>query len=345
LSQAVIPDVLLLQEDSATGGVNTMIGTLLTALNQDGERAHAMLLQTSGWLERFRAARKCEVILASNNFRPAYVAWVLSTLARKPAVIWVHGPVNEVLLQARASLLRRILLRSFYRRMRRLVFVSEASFKSYLRFMGRAAPGNQSVSVIPNAVSQTDSPHAAPMRQPDTTGTVELAYIGRLAEEKRPGLLLEMLRLLPARFRLSMVGDGPLGKALQTQGRDLIAEGRLAFLGPQAHGPALYLPWHLTLLASRYEGCPMTLLESFAAGVPCAATPIAAVTELLGAEGACMLSADASPQAMAEAVQRVLLIQPEVLRRAMTEILSRHRVQAFVQRWQDVLAEAHRLRN
>jgi glycosyltransferase involved in cell wall biosynthesis len=169
-----------------------------------------------------------------------------------------------------------------------------------------------------------------------------LAFIGRLSQEKQPGLLLDMLRLLPPQFRLTLLGDGPLRDALRHSGADLLANGRLTLVGPQAHGPSLYAPWHLTLLASRYEGCPMTLLESFAAGVPCVGLPIPALQEVLGNDAPYLLARDHSAQALADAVQAVWAVPRRQVQADMARVLSRHNVNDFVRRWQTVLQQAVR---
>lgn len=336
------PRVLLLQEDQATGGVTTITTTLCQALRQQGWPITTLALNLCGWPQRLTAARQCDVILSSHNFRPAYVAWALGLLLRKPVLVWVHGPLQEVLAQAQTSPLKRGWLRWLYRRLPQFVFVSRASRDSFERFMQRPLAAQQRSVVIPNAVTLTRQ--AANTLRPANAVVAEpqLAYIGRLSQEKQPTLLLDMLRLLPPRFRLTLVGDGPLRDALQHDGADLLACGRLTLAGPQAHGPGLYAPWHLTLLASRYEGCPMTLLESFAAGVPCVGLPIPALQEVLGDDAAYLLARDHSAQALADAVQAVWVMPRRQVQADMARVLLRHQVKDFVQRWQTVLREAAR---
>lgn len=334
------PRVLLLQEDQTTGGVTTIAQTLCDGLQRRSWPITALALNQFGWLRRFAATQRCDVILASHNFRPAYVAWVLGLLTRKPVVVWVHGPLHEVLAQARASILKRAWLRWLYRRLPRFVFVSQASRDSFERVMGSSLAPYQRSVVIPNAVTVAGREPVA--HSSDSAANVQLAYIGRLSPEKRPDFLLETLRLLPPHYHLTLVGDGPLRETLRQSGADLLACGRLRFAGPQPHGPGLYAPWQLTLLASRYEGCPMTLLESFASGVPCVTLPIPAAQELLSEDTPYLLARDDSPQAMAHAVQVVCALSRHRLQADMARVLARHEENDFVQRWQGVLQEAVR---
>lgn len=337
-----MPRVLLLQEDQATGGVNTMARLLGEALLQEGWPVAARALKQKRWRELLAAARASDVLLASHNFRPAYVAWLLGLLLGKPVVVWVHGPLQEVLAQARASWLKQAWLRFFYRRITRLVFVSNACRASFLAFMGGPLPDRQHGPVIPNAVSPAFAPQPAPPAPPQAPQPWELACIGRLSPEKQPLLLLEMLRLLPHNYRLTFVGDGPLRAELLAAGADLLDCNRLSLAGARAHDGTLYRPWQVTLLASRYEGCPLAVLESFASGVPCVATPTAAAREMMGTQAAFMLAQDSSARALADAVLEVTARPPEATQAAMAQVLARYRWQDFVRRWQDVLREAAR---
>jgi glycosyltransferase involved in cell wall biosynthesis len=333
---------LLLQEDQAAGGVATMTSTLCAALQQQGWPVRLLALDQTGWLALLAAARQSNVILASNNFRPAYAAWVLGLLLRKPVVVWVHGPLHEVLDQASASGVKRAWLHWLYRRLPQFVFVSRASCDSFKRFMGHKLKPGQRLTVVFNAVTMQPNRQDTHLKTASAEVKIQLAYIGRLSQEKHPCLLLDMLRLLPSQYQLTLVGDGPLRDVLRQQGADLLASGRLSLLGQQAHGPGLYAPWALTLLASRYEGCPMTLLESLAMGVPCVGLPIPAIKEVVGNTAPCLLANDNTAQALADAVQSVQQLPREQLQADMARVLERYRVQDFVRRWQNELQLAAR---
>lgn len=335
------PRILLLQEDQISGGVRTISNTLCQALRQRGWLIRELALNQCSWQQRLTAARQCDVLLASHNFRPAYLAWVIGLLLRKPVLVWVHGPLQEVLAQARSSPFKRLWLRWLYRRVPYFVFVSRASRDSFLRFMQKPLAKHQHSFVIANAVPQTEVVNPA---QPELAAVADpqLAYIGRLSAEKQPGMLLDVLRLLPPRFRLTLVGDGPLRDELRRSGTDLLRNGRLTLAGPQAHGADLYAPWHMTLLVSRYEGCPMTLLESFAAGVPCVGLPIPSLQEVVGNDAPYLLARDCSAQALVDAVLTVWAKPRHQLDADMARVLLRHRVPDFVQHWQTVLQQAAR---
>jgi glycosyltransferase involved in cell wall biosynthesis len=167
-----------------------------------------------------------------------------------------------------------------------------------------------------------------------------LGYVGRLSAEKRPNLLLDTLRCLPDEAQLGIVGEGPLHRQMIHDGLDLMYQGRLHFLGKHTSGESLYKPWQMTLLTSRYEGCPMTALESLACGVPCVALPVPALRELYDRDAPYLLARGDAPVALAEAVMTVRSLPAQQVRDDMARIVERHSVEGFVGNWQEVLRTA-----
>jgi glycosyltransferase involved in cell wall biosynthesis len=162
---------------------------------------------------------------------------------------------------------------------------------------------------------------------------LSIGYIGRLSQEKRPHLLLETLRALPDDAHLSVVGDGVLRPELEDAGKDLMANGRLKFLGHQVSNRNLYTPYQVTLLTSLYEGCPMTALESLACGVPCVALPIPAMRELFEQDAPYLLAHEETPQALAIAVLNLMRMPKEQVQQDMARITSKHSLPQFGHSW------------
>ena len=334
--------LLLLTEESGVGGVQTTLHWLESGLATRGWQVTRLPVRRgrpSLWA-CWQAARRAQVLVASNNFRPTYAAVALAWLARRPSVVWVHGPLHEVLQQAGASRLKIGWLRTVYRRANQLVCASQTSCDSLLRVMADArcaAPQNLSVirnpAVLPGA-GQDDA--AMPATMP-ATEVIALGFVGRLSPEKQPLQLLPMLRLLPAACQLHVVGDGELMGAMRSAGQDLLAQGRLHLHGQQTVSAQTYQAWRVTVLCSRYEGYPMTALESLACGVPCVSTPIPAMQEMLGKQAPLWLAHDESPAALAQAVQRCLAQAPADRQAAIDLLQQQHRLETFVQAWDQVL--------
>jgi colanic acid/amylovoran biosynthesis glycosyltransferase len=147
---------------------------------------------------------------------------------------------------------------------------------------------------------------------------VELITVGRLAVVKGHAILLEALDLLCRQgrnVRLRLVGDGPERVNLE---RAVAARGLspyVSFTGSLAQDKVLelYRAADLFVLPSFGEGIPVVLMEAMAMEIPCIATRVDGVPELIrdGVNG--ILVPPADPEALAEAIAR--LIDDPALRR------------------------------
>ena len=73
------------------------------------------------------------------------------------------------------------------------------------------------------------------------------------------------------------------------------------------------------VLSSRFEGFPLALVEALAAGVPCIATPVGGVGEMVGENGALIVSPE-SEDALVDAMKTMLSPEgPGGLRRPRAE--------------------------
>jgi len=347
--------VLLLQDSIRPenwGGVQTMTQTLQLALQEQGFEVTALHWHQTKFIDLLYEARHSDVLVASHNFGPTYCGVALTTLTHKPLVSWVHGPLLDVLQISKASWWKRRWLKHVYRYVDRFVCVSQTTESSLLGFLsGPRAQSNDSSSrensfstssgktprtvVIPNGLTpltRNAESFFSDVNTPSST-ILSIGYIGRLSQEKRPHLLLETLRALPADAHLSVVGDGVLRPELEDAGKDLMANGRLKFLGRQASNRSFYTPYQVTLLTSLYEGCPMTALESLACGVPCVALPIPAMRELFAKDAPYLLAHDETPQALAIAVLNLMRMPKEQVQKDIARITSKHSLPQFGHSW------------
>ena len=329
---------ILLLEESTWGGVHTMTRTLADALTAQGWQVTALAWRQTAWTTLVNAAKCHDVIVATHNFGPTYCGAALKAITGKPLVCWVHGPLLEVLNEAGTSALKKLWLKLLYQRVTQFVCVSRTTQDALLNViqLGKL----QTCTVVPNgsapmADGQTIHVHAG--HGGAGVPPLLLGYVGRLSAEKRPHLLLDTLRFLPDEAQLGIVGEGPMHRKMIHAGMDLMYQGRVHFLGKHPSGASLYKPWHMTLLTSRYEGCPMTALESLACGVPCVSLPIPAMRELYDLDAPYLLARGDAPVALAEAVMTVRSLPEQQVRDDMARIVARHHIDGFVQRWQEVL--------
>lgn len=138
-----------------------------------------------------------------------------------------------------------------------------------------------------------------------------ILMVGRLAPPKRPDLAIRALAIVRERERvpeaeLQIVGDGPLRAGAERLAAELGVSDRVSFLGHRKDVPELLAQADCALLASDYEGCPLSVVEAMAAGVPVAAMEAGGVAELVRAGTTGALGAHGDSKALARALEDVL---------------------------------------
>lgn len=118
-------------------------------------------------------------------------------------------------------------------------------------------------------------------------GEPVLGSLGRLAEQKNPRFLLDVLAHLPSNTHLAFAGDGPLRGALQEESDRLGFQGRIHFVG-ELHGEDVarfYRAIDIFALPSHFEGFGRTLVEAMSQQVPVVAHMMPVTTEVVGEAG------------------------------------------------------------
>jgi glycosyltransferase involved in cell wall biosynthesis len=157
--------------------------------------------------------------------------------------------------------------------------------------------------VIPNGIDLDR--FAAPPR-PDAG---RIAWVGRLAPPKRPDLAVRALALIRGagqEARLDIVGEGPLRADLEAQVAAEGLGGAVGLLGFRNDVPELLSRSAVFVLVSGYEGCPLSVLEAMAAGVPVVATAVGGIPELVAHGETGLLVESGRPEALAAALDELL---------------------------------------
>ncbi len=139
-----------------------------------------------------------------------------------------------------------------------------------------------------------------------------LLSVGWLIPRKGHDLVIKALPLLPD-VRLLIAGSGPEEQALKSLAQALKVSDRVQFLGavPQAQLRTYYGAVDALVLASSREGWANVLLESMACGTPVVASNVWGTPEVVTVPAAGALMQTRTPEALAEAVRRLLAHYPE----------------------------------
>jgi glycosyltransferase involved in cell wall biosynthesis len=162
---------------------------------------------------------------------------------------------------------------------------------------------------IPNGVRLLRADAAARLTRRRELGIAEgeflWIYAGRLVPVKDVGTLIKAFAIArtraPMRFKLAIIGDGLERAALEQLGESLNLGEDIAFLGSRSNVPHLIQAADGFAMSSLSEGLPLVLLEAMAARVPCIATSVGGIPELLSG-GAGLLAPPQAPVAIANAM-------------------------------------------
>ncbi|MGY1690877.1 glycosyltransferase [Geodermatophilus sp. SYSU D01105] len=250
-----------------------------------------------------------DVVVAHNVGVTAAVALAQATRRRKVPVVTVFHGVAAADYRTSARLLSTV--------PRAVVTVSQA-IAGRLRSAGlRREP-----VVIPNAVTAPELPDREQARRelgvdPDTPVALCAA---RLVDQKRHDVLLRAWSRLPRHCVLLVAGDGPNRQGIEALHAELGLGERVRLLGNRTDVPRLLAAADVCTLASDWEGLPVFVLESMAAGRPVVATDVDGLTEVLRGGGG-LLVPPGSPDALAGALER--LLTDTSARRAASDAASR----------------------
>ena len=246
-------------------------------------------------------------ILESRNIKSHFLVRMLGLHKRYPWVAWNHGYTERDWLDRAYSQLDRWSLQAAFR----VVTVC----RPFAETLERRGIDRRKITILHNFVkpfvpAPTEDVEGL-RRSLGVQNQAVILAVGRLSSEKGHAILLQAAARLEKMneapdFRVVVVGDGPEQENLQRLTARLGIGQRIVMEGFQPDVRPYYCLSTLLALPSYSEGSPNVVLEAMAAGLPIAATAAGGVPEILedGVTGLMVTPGD--PQAMAEAILRIL---------------------------------------
>ena len=183
-----------------------------------------------------------------------------------------------------------------------------------------------------------------PRRQARKLRPLVVGWVGRLHPDKDVDTWLRaaayVARHSPRPVRFSVVGDGEESARAQALARELDIADQVDFHGAQKDVAVFLRAMDVLALSSRTEGVPLVLLEAMASGVPCVATAVGGIPEIIQPAWG-RLVPPGEPQAIADAVLALLSSDAERLAMGKTArqvAMERFSMEAMLARYAQVLA-------
>jgi glycosyltransferase involved in cell wall biosynthesis len=138
-----------------------------------------------------------------------------------------------------------------------------------------------------------------------------LLSVGNLVANKGHDISLKALSAIPD-ATLVIIGDGIEKNSLIRLARDLGHVDRVRILPamPQTELAEWYAAADVLVLATEREGIPNVIFEALACGTPVVATEVGGIGEVVTSTEAGILMRERSPEALADAVRRIVADPP-----------------------------------
>ncbi len=262
-------------------------------------------------------------VLINTRFYPHTIEGLkLAQMLHAPCVLLDHGSAYLTVGNAGVDAIIRLYEQSITKRVKRYqpIFagISVASVQWLSTF------GIDTDLVIHNAVDGPQFRSLASGRDFRTEYGISgdyplIAFVGRLAPEKGPDIVVEMARELEGEVEVVLAGDGAMRKRLQeTASRNVHLAGNLT----RPDLSALLLQADLFCLPSRSEGFCTSLLEASACGTPSVITDVGGARELIPTPEYGYIVSEMSAPSILEAVRQFFVLDASERERMGTRCLS-----------------------
>jgi glycosyltransferase involved in cell wall biosynthesis len=203
------------------------------------------------------------------------------------------------------------------------------------------------IRLIPNGIPSPANGAVADVRAElgIEPGAPVLGVVCELRAQKALEVLFDAAALLLPEFpslKVLVAGDGPERARLEEAALRLGVADTVLFLGVRRDVPAVLAAVDVAVLSSDYEGSPLSVMEYMAAAKPVVSTRVGGVPELVAEDVHGLLVQPRDPEALAEAVAR-LLRDPALAKRLGAEGRQRQQrefsLEAMVHRIEDLYEE------
>ncbi len=236
---------------------------LATSLRQAGIETSVAPMTAGGFFFGVRLARDLLVhrpdLVSAHLNRAALASGMLRLVGGPRVISHVHGLNREI----------------YYRFSDHLVAVSE-SVGEHLR--GQGVP-QERISVIPNRIPGQAMDQAAPPAPPWIIGIPAKLHANK-GHRWALDAISNNIHKLPD-LRIGIFGDGPERESLQSFVMAGPLKDIVTFHGFQPDMDAWYPKLHLVMLPSLGEGIPLSLIEPMRWGLPCIATNVGGIPEVV----------------------------------------------------------------
>jgi len=272
---------------------------------------------------------RCQKILHIHDLTSSLlIAFLVRRFFNLPFIVQIHGfPLKEQnikLISAKSALSSFVwlLTKTWHKIAVKLLQVSHVPIlvnnnevKSYYESCGIqpsrlrvVASGLNVEKHVRELLSEVEAKACLGMTEPEKCVTI--GYVGRLAPEKKPVMLVKAFRdILKSRYeirtKLLIIGDGPMRNSLEKIVNEYELSKHVIFTGFVPGAYRLLNAIDIYVLPSLSEGSPLSLIEAMAAGKAIVASDIPAIREIVEDGKEALLFDPYRPEQLKEAILKL----------------------------------------
>ncbi|HET6578824.1 MAG TPA: glycosyltransferase family 4 protein [Gemmatimonadales bacterium] len=214
-------------------------------------------------------------LIHAHSAKAGILARLVGRALRIPVVYTAHGWTFTPGIPAWQAAVYRRLERSVAPLAGKIITVSE--FDRQLALDARIAGPDRLITVHNGIADVSPDLRAVPSRTPP-----RLVMVARFGAQKdHPTLLRALAGLQDQPWELDLIGDGPLVGQMKALAGSLGLASRVRLLGQRMDVGQLLAEAQVALLATNWEGFPLSILEAMRAGLPVVASSVGGVSEAI----------------------------------------------------------------
>jgi glycosyltransferase involved in cell wall biosynthesis len=199
-------------------------------------------------------------------------------------------------------------------------------------------------TAIPNGIDLRRFAQADAMKFSDRT--LAAVMVARFGSQKDQLTLVRALAVLRDAHGVALVlhlagGGKTLHRTrVEREVSKLGLQSQVHFIGHCADVPAFLMQQRIFVLSTHFEGMPLALIEAMAAGCACIASDVIGVKEVIAHERSGLLTPPGDPQAMAQALLRLVsddALAEQLGRTARAQAVAQHGMDLMLARYEQLI--------
>lgn len=158
-------------------------------------------------------------------------------------------------------------------------WITETHFDKEVGIQRKIIPADNNVTVIYNGIEDTASSKQWDEKQ--TSDIKQIAFVGRVSEQKKPLVAIAVMSHLPNEFQLTVFCDNAKDENLINMIASLRLEKRVKLVDNELDTANALYQYDMLLVTSKYEGMPLCMLEAMSAALPMVTSNVCGLKELV----------------------------------------------------------------